>query len=85
MHSPVASTYGCRPHETPGDEAAYGRKTYKGPPVTVYLRATLISDEQAETVAEMGTGVVAVTATEFMMDGVWPGGKHLTTTICRDD
>ncbi|MCZ8488394.1 hypothetical protein O9992_17350 [Vibrio lentus] len=31
----------------------------------------LISDEQAETVAEMG-GVVAVTATEFMMDSVWP-------------
>ncbi|GAB7219602.1 membrane dipeptidase [Vibrio comitans] len=31
----------------------------------------LITDEQAKTVADMG-GVVAVSGTEWMMDGVWP-------------
>ncbi|QBY03295.1 hypothetical protein E2K93_02440 [Thalassotalea sp. HSM 43] len=73
-HSPLASTYGCEPHETLTEtEKRMAEKGYKkGDPF--YRLAScyrLISDEQALTVKEMG-GMVSITATEWMMDGVWP-------------
>ncbi|MBW3695498.1 hypothetical protein EK599_07310 [Vibrio sp. T187] len=73
-HSPVASTYGCEPHETLSEtkQRMAEKKLQKGhPDYRLSACYRLISDEQAKTVAEMG-GVVAVTATEFMMDGIWP-------------
>ncbi|GAM59311.1 microsomal dipeptidase [Vibrio ishigakensis] len=73
-HSPVASTYGCEPHETLEQTKARMEKKGLKPGDADYRLAPcyrLISDEQAKTVAEMG-GVVSVTGTEFMMDGIWP-------------
>ncbi|MDK9735993.1 membrane dipeptidase [Vibrio sp. D404a] len=73
-HSPIASTYGCQPHETLTEtEQRMAKKNLKKGDPDFRLAACyrLLSDEQAKTVADMG-GVVAVTATEWMMDGVWP-------------
>lgn len=73
-HSPLASTYDCEPHETiseteqrmADEKLKKGDKDYR---LAACYR--LITDEQAKTVASMG-GVVSVSATEWMMDGVWP-------------
>lgn len=73
-HSPLASTYGCEPHETLTEtEKRMAEKGYKKGDPFHRLAACyrLISDEQALTVKEMG-GMVSITATEWMMDGVWP-------------
>ncbi|MGF1902470.1 dipeptidase [Aliivibrio sifiae] len=73
-HSPIASTYGCEPHETLTEtEKRMAQKNLKKDDPDFRLAACyrLISDEQAKTIADMG-GVIAVTATEWMMDGVWP-------------
>ncbi|GLR74632.1 dipeptidase [Aliivibrio sifiae] len=73
-HSPIASTYGCEPHETLSEtEKRMAKKNLKKGDPDFRLAACyrLLSDEQAKTVADMG-GVIAVTATEWMMDGVWP-------------
>lgn len=73
-HSPIASTYNCQPHETLSEtKQRMAEKNLQKDHPDYRLAACyrLISDEQAETVAKMG-GVIAVTATEWMMDGVWP-------------
>lgn len=73
-HSPLASTYGCEPHETLSEtkQRMAKMRLYKGhPDYRLAACYRLISDAQAKTVAKMG-GVIAVTATEWMMDGVWP-------------
>ncbi|WNC73636.1 membrane dipeptidase [Thalassotalea psychrophila] len=73
-HSPLASTYGCEPHETLTEtEKRMAEKGYKKGDPFYRLSACyrLISDEQALTVKEMG-GMISITATEWMMDGVWP-------------
>ncbi|CAM4221960.1 dipeptidase [Vibrio neonatus] len=73
-HSPIASTYGCEPHETLTEtEQRMAKQNLKKGDPDFRLAACyrLISDEQAKTVADMG-GVISVTATEWMMDGIWP-------------
>ncbi|NOH78604.1 hypothetical protein F0231_02495 [Vibrio sp. RE86] len=73
-HSPIASTYNCEPHETLTEtEQRMAKQNLKKGDPNYRLAACyrLLSDEQAKTVSDMG-GVVAVTATEWMMDGVWP-------------
>ncbi|USD42807.1 membrane dipeptidase [Vibrio sp. SCSIO 43135] len=73
-HSPIASTYGCEPHETLSEtkqRMAEENLQKDHPDYRLSACYRLISDEQAKTVAEMG-GVIAVTGTEFMMDGIWP-------------
>ncbi|MEZ9890376.1 membrane dipeptidase [Vibrio breoganii] len=73
-HSPLASTYGCEPHETvPETQERMASKGLKKGDADYRLAPCyrLISDEQAKTVADMG-GVISVTGTEWMMDGVWP-------------
>ncbi|MGF1834471.1 dipeptidase [Photobacterium sanguinicancri] len=73
-HSPIASTYRCEPHETLSEtkQRMAEKKLQKDhPDYRLSACYRLISDEQAKTVADMG-GVIAVTATEWMMDGVWP-------------
>ncbi|WP_122032381.1 dipeptidase [Aliivibrio sp. EL58] len=75
-HSPIASTYNCQPHETLSEtKQRMAEKNLQKDHPDYRLAACyrLLSDEQAETVAKMD-GVIAVTATEWMMDGVWPEG-----------
>lgn len=75
-HSPIASTYNCQPHETLSEtKQRMAEKNLQKDHPDYRLAACyrLISDEQAETVAKID-GVIAVTATEWMMDGVWPEG-----------
>lgn len=75
-HSPIASTYNCQPHETLSEtKQRMAEKNLQKDHPAYRLAACyrLISDEQAETVAKMD-GVIAVTATEWMLDGVWPEG-----------
>ncbi|MFD2165256.1 dipeptidase [Thalassotalea euphylliae] len=73
-HSPVASTYGCEPHETLTETQKRMAQNgwQKGHP-NYRLAACyrLLSDEQVKKVASMG-GVVAITGAEFMLDGIWP-------------
>lgn len=73
-HSPMASTYKCEPHETiPETEVRMKNEghSHGDPEHRLSACYRLISDQQAKDVAEIG-GVVAVTFTEWMMDGVWP-------------
>ncbi|WP_117232838.1 dipeptidase [Vibrio maerlii] len=73
-HSPIASTYGCEPHETLTEtqqRMAKQNLSKDDPNFRLAACYRLISDEQAKTVADMG-GVISVTATEWMMDGIWP-------------
>ncbi|WP_076543303.1 dipeptidase [Shewanella sp. UCD-KL21] len=73
-HSPIASTYDCEPHETIKETQQRMSKNNLDKSHPDYRLAAcyrLLSDEQAKTVADMG-GVIAVTATEWMLDGVWP-------------
>lgn len=73
-HSPVASTYGCQPHETLTETQKRMAKNgfQKGhPDFRLAGCYRLISDEQVKKVASMG-GVVAITGAEFMLDGIWP-------------
>lgn len=73
-HSPVASTYNCQPHETLTETQKRMAKNgfQEGhPDFRSAACYRLVSDEQVKKVASLG-GVVAVTGTEFMMDGIWP-------------
>ncbi|TRX55683.1 dipeptidase [Thalassomonas sp. M1454] len=73
-HSPVASTYNCEPHETIKETQARMEKNGLKKGDADYRLAAcyrLLSDEQVKKVVSLG-GVVAITATEFMMDGIWP-------------
>lgn len=73
-HSPVASTYGCEPHETLIEtEKRMAQNGWKkgDPKYRLAGCYRLLSDEQVKKVASLG-GVVAITGAEFMLDGIWP-------------
>ncbi len=85
-HSPLASTYGCEPHETIAEtKNRMAKNGLKKGDADYRLSACyrLISDEQVKKVVSLG-GMVSVTATEWMMDGVWPDDitpKHFADMI----
>lgn len=85
-HSPLASTYGCEPHETIVETQNRMKKNgWEKGDVNHRLSACyrLISDEQVNKVVSLG-GMVSVTATEWMMDGIWPEDitpKHFAEMI----
>lgn len=73
-HSPLASTYDCEPHETLTEtQKRMAKEGFKKGDPNYRLAACyrLVSDEQAKKVASMG-GVIAITAAEWLMDGIWP-------------
>ncbi|NTS76231.1 membrane dipeptidase [Catenovulum sp. SM1970] len=73
-HSPVASTYGCQPHETLTETQKRMAKNgfQKGhPDFRLAACYRLLSDEQVKKVVSLG-GIVAITGAEFMLDGIWP-------------
>lgn len=73
-HSPVASTYGCEPYETIEQTAERMDKLGLKKGDDDYRLAgcyRLIDAPDAKRIAENG-GVISVTFTEWMMDGVWP-------------
>tara|TARA_Y100001960_G_scaffold296937_1_gene342894 strand:- start:782 stop:2008 length:1227 start_codon:yes stop_codon:yes gene_type:complete len=73
-HSPVASTYDCQPYETIQETESRmqqlglkdGDKDYR---LSGCYR--LIDAPDAKRIADNG-GVISVTFTEWMMDGIWP-------------
>lgn len=73
-HSPVASTYECQPYETI-DETAQRMSSLGLEAGDEDFRLAgcyrLIDAPDAKRIAENG-GVISVTFTEWMMDGVWP-------------
>ena len=85
-HSPVASTYGCEPHETITEtKKRMTKNDWKKGDADYRLSGCyrLISDEQVKKVVSLG-GMVSVTATEWMMDGIWPEDitpKHFAQMI----
>jgi len=85
-HSPLASTYGCEPHETVAEtEKRMAKNGWKKGDDNHRLSGCyrLISDEQVKKVVSLG-GMVSVTATEWMMDGIWPDDltpKHFAEMI----
>lgn len=85
-HSPVASTYECMPHETIDEtKNRMAKNGWKKGDAEHRLAACyrLLSDEQVKKVSSLG-GMVSVTATEWMLDGVWPEDltpKHFAEMI----
>ncbi len=85
-HSPVASTYDCMPHETISETQSRMKKNGLKKGDADHRLAScyrLISDEQVKKVVSLG-GMVSVTATEWMLDGVWPEDitpKHFAEMI----
>lgn len=73
-HSPVASTYKCKPYETIEETAQRMKKLGLKEGDKDYRLAgcyRLIDAPDAKRIAQNG-GVISVTFTEWMMDGVWP-------------